>query len=287
MRYGFIEQHRSAFAVEKMCQTLEVARSGYYRRQIAIPGPREQENQKITEEIRKIHGKSRRIYGSPRIYAELKAMGIRCGKNRVCRLMREAGIRSRIRRKYRPTTESKHGWPVAPNWLNRRFSSDAPGRMFVGDITYIWTREGWLYLAVVIDLYSRRVRGWAAGETINGELTLEALDQALSNAPRMEERVFHSDRGVQYAADAFRNRLSQQGILQSMSRKGNCYDNAVAESFFHSLKTEWLSFLNFSTRGEAKSAVFEYIEMFYNRQRRHSSLGFLSPWEFEKKVSAT
>ena len=282
MKYGFMDENRSAFPVEKMCQALRIVRSGYYRWRTAGPSRREQENRKLTDEIREIHEASWKIYGVPRVYRELKDRGVACSENRVCRLMKKAGIRSRVKRKYRATTDSRHSLPIAPNWLERKFEARAPNEVWSGDITYIWTWEGWLYLAVVIDLYSRKIVGWAVSPLINTRLTLEALNQAIRNRRGGAKRMFHSDRGSQYAAEDFRKVLAQSGIVQSMSRKGNCYDNAVTESFFHSLKTEWLSFLRFETRQQARSAVFEYIEMFYNSQRRHSSLGFLSPAKFEQ-----
>lgn len=282
MKYVFIRDHRSEFLVEKMCLVLEVAKSGYYRWQIKVPGVRGKENRKLLEEIRKIHEQFRHIYGVPRMHQELKSRGFTCSKNRVYRLMKKAGIRSRMKRKYRVTTDSKHSLPVAPNLVRQQFNASAPYQIMTGDITYIWTEEGWLYLAVVLDLYSRKVAGWSMGERIDVRLTIDALKGAMGNFEGTGEQIFHSDRGSQYAAEEFRKELDMYHFLQSMSRKGNCYDNAVTESFFHSLKAEWISFFKFSTKQQARSAVFEYIEMFYNRQRRHSSLGYLSPLEFEQ-----
>ena len=286
MKYGFMDENRSAFPIGKMCQALRVARSGYYQWRRSEPSLREQENRKLTEEIRQIHEGSWKIYGSPRVYRELSDRGVSISENRVCRLMKKAGIHSRMKRKYRATTDSKHNLPIAPNLLGQEFQAQAPNEVWTGDITYIWTWEGWLYLAVVIDLYSRRIVGWAVSHLINTRLTLEALNQARNNRRGGSKGMFHSDRGSQYAAEDFRKVLAQDGIIQSMSRKGNCYNNAVTESFFHSLKTEWLSFFKFETRQQAKSAVFEYIEMFYNSRRRHSSLGYLSPAQFEQQSLA-
>jgi len=286
MKYGFMDQNRSEFPVGKMCLVLGVARSGYYGWRVLKPSLREEENERLIKEIRRIHEVSRKIYGVPRIHAELRSMGFSCSKNRVYRLMRESGIRSRVKRKYRATTNSKHSLPVAPNLLNRQFTAVKPYQIMTGDITYIWTEEGWMYLAVVLDLYSRKVAGWSMSERIDVPLALEALNQALYRFEGTGDQIFHSDRGSQYAAVDFRKELGNRHFLQSMSRKGNCWDNAVTESFFHSLKTEWLYFLKFSTREQARSAVFEYIEMFYNRQRRHSSLGYLSPLEFEQQALA-
>ena len=286
MKYGFMNDHRSAFPVGKMCRALQVARSGYYRWRASGLSVRAQANQRLTEEIREIHEGSWKIYGSPRVYRELKDRGVRCSENRVCRLMQKAGILSKVKRKYRATTDSKHNLPIAPNLLAQKFQAQAPNEVWTGDITYIWTWEGWLYLAVVIDLYSRKIVGWAVSHLINTGLTLEALNQARNHRKGGSKGMFHSDRGSQYAAEDFRKALSKDGIVQSMSRKGNCYDNAVTESFFHSLKTEWLSFFRFETRQQARSAVFQYIEMFYNSRRRHSSLGYLSPAQFEQQSLA-
>ena len=286
MKYGFMNDNRSAFPVGKMCRALQVARSGYYRWRASGLSVRAQANQRLTEEIREIHEGSWKIYGSPRVYRELKDRGVRCSENRVCRLMQKAGILSKVKRKYRATTDSKHNLPIAPNLLAQKFQAQAPNEVWTGDITYIWTWEGWLYLAVVIDLYSRKIVGWAVSHLINTGLTLEALNQARNHRKGGSKGMFHSDRGSQYAAEDFRKALSKDGIVQSMSRKGNCYDNAVTESFFHSLKTEWLSFFRFETRQQARSAVFQYIEMFYNSRRRHSSLGYLSPAQFEQQSLA-
>ena len=284
MRYVFIKGHRSEFPVKKMCLVLKVGRSGYYRWSVCEASDREQQNLRLIDEIRKIHEASRRIYGVPRIHAELKSLGFTCSKNRIYRLMKKAGIRSRIKRKYRATTNSKHSLPVAPNLLNQKFNATVPNEIMTGDITYIWTEEGWVYLAVVLDLYSRKVKGWSVNERMDVGLVVDAFNQAVYNIQGTGKQIFHSDRGSQYAAGDFRKELENHRILQSMSRKGNCYDNAVTESFFHSLKVEWLSFMRFSTRQQARSAIFEYIEIFYNRQRRHSSLGYMSPVQFEQQT---
>lgn len=283
MKYRFMEIHRSAFPVEKMCRALEVARSGYYRWQKAGLSPREEEAIRLTAVILLIHEQSRQVYGSPRIHEELKDRGFTCGRNRVVRLMKAAGVRSRIRRKYRPTTNSNHDLPISPDRLGQNFSAQSPCRIWVGDITYLWTTEGWLYLAVVIDLFSRKVTGWALSERIDTQLTLDALSMALGNRSGIDTLIFHSDRGVQYAAESYRQKLAGENILQSMSRKGCCYDNAVAESFFHSLKVESIYPEVPKTRGQMRSIVFDYIEIFYNRQRKHSFLGYQTPLNFEKK----
>ncbi len=238
-------------------------------------------------QIKLSHQRSRQTYGSPRVTQDLYAQGIVCGENRVAKLMRRNGIRAKMRRKFKTTTDSRHNLPVVANLLDRRFSVDRPNTVWVSDISYIWTDEGWLYFAGVLDLYSRRVVGWSMGERITGQLTRDALSQAIRRRCPGSGLLHHSDRGRQYASGKYRELLSVHGMISSMSRKGNCYDNAVMESFFGTLKTELIYFERFATRREAKAKIFEYVEMFYNRQRRHSSLGYKSPAEFEetKKVS--
>lgn len=231
--------------------------------------------------IEDIHKASRGTYGSPRILAELKGLGFRCSKARVERLMKKNGIRAKTHRKFRVTTDSKHSLPVAPNVLERNFSPNTPNASWGGDITYVWTREGWLFLAVVIDLFSRQVVGWSMNERITRELTLNALRMAINNRRPGPGLIHHSDRGSQYASDDYQQFLKVHKMICSMSRKGNCWDNAPIESFFHSLKTELIYWEEFETREEARRKIFEWIEVFYNRQRRHSTLGNLSPVHFE------
>jgi len=281
MKYDFIESHRSAFAVERMCRTLGVRRSGYYAWRSRVPGKRSAEDEHLLVRIRESYKKSRRSYGSPRVLKDLRAWGLRCGKNRIARLMREHGIAARTKKKFKATTNSRHALPVAPNLLNREFNVARPDEAWVSDITYVWTREGWLYLAVVLDLFSRRVVGWGMGDRLTAEIALSALKMAIGNRKPSAGLTYHSDRGVQYACEAFRKLLELHGFIQSMSRKGDCWDNAVAESFFHSLKTEHVYFEDYKTRAEATGKIFEYIEVFYNRTRRHSTLEYLSPAEFE------
>jgi transposase InsO family protein len=216
------------------------------------------------------------------VTVELRAQGILCGKNRVARLMSVNGIRAKMKRKYRRTTNSKHDYPVAPNILNRQFSIDRSNAVWVSDITYIWTSEGWLYLAGVVDLYSRLVVGWSMGVHITSELTLDALNQALGRRQPEPGLLHHSDRGSQYASDDYQSLLEDRRMICSMSRKGNCWDNAPMESFFATLKTELIYDEQFVTREDAKAKIFEYIETFYNRERRHSSLGYQSPANFER-----
>ena len=237
-------------------------------------------------EIKESHKNSRRAYGSPRITEDLQAKGTKCSENRVARLMKTHGIVAKTAKKFKATTNSKHNLPVAPNLLNQDFVTEKPNTVWVTDITYISTMEGWLYLVVILDLYSRQVIGWAMSNRLTSGFVIKALYQAIGRRKPATGCLFHSDRGVQYASSDFRDVLKAYGFIQSMSRKGNCYDNAVAESFFHTLKTEHVYDYRYETRAEAMQSVFEYIEMFYNRQRRHSALGYRSPVSFELEAMA-
>jgi len=281
MKFQFIRDHREHFPVRLMCRVLGASPSGFYDWLRRPESPRAGEDRALVEKIQAVHGDSRRTYGSPRVHASLKAAGYRIGRNRVARLMRENGIRAKTKRKFRVTTDSRHDHPVAPNLLDRQFTVEAPNMAWLADISYVWTREGWLYLAVVLDLFSRQVVGWAMDERMPQELTLAALDMALKRRRPLPGLMHHSDRGSQYAAGAYQKRLVEHGIVCSMSRKGNCWDNAPMESFFHTLKTELVHHRDYLTRDEARRDIFEYIEVFYNRQRRHSTLGYLSPAQFE------
>ncbi len=265
-----------------MCRVLEVSTQGYYAWAKRKPSTRARANLRLVAAIKDIHAGSRRTYGAPRVRAELAAQGQQVGKNRVARLMRQEGIRARRKRKFRCTTDSKHDLPIAPNVLQRDFQTDAPNQAWVTDITYVWTLEGWLYLAAILDLFSRRVVGWAMSQYLDRGLALDALQMALRGRQPPPGLVHHSDRGCQYASLDYRGVLDAHGIVCSMSRKGDCWDNAVAESFFGSLKAELLNDQEFATRAEARSAIFDYIEVFYNRRRRHSYLGFLSPADYER-----
>lgn len=285
MKYAFIGEHRSGFRVKKMCRVLDVSRSRYYVWRTHSKGLRQQENERLLEKIKEAHKMSRRTYGSPRITKELKATGIPCGKNRIARLMRLEGIIAKTKRRFRITTNSRHNLSVAENLLNRQFEAEEPNKVWLSDITYIWTQEGWLYLSAVLDLFNRQVIGWSMDERLTQDLVLQALHQALGRRKAEPGVVFHSDRGSQYAGHAFRSVLKHHDIVQSMSARGNCYDNAVMESFFHTLKTEVVYFERYRTRAEARQSIFEYIEIFYNRIRRHSSLGYLSPLEFENRMN--
>lgn len=286
MRYRFIQNHREAFPVDLLCHVLGVGRSGFYAWLQRPESPRSRTNRHLLAEIKAVHHRSRHTYGSPRVHAALNAQGYVCGKHRVAQLMRTHGIRSRHKRKFRATTNSRHCYPVADNLLQRQFVVSAPNRWWVSDITYIPTREGWLYLAVTLDLYHRKVVGWAMDRWMTQQLVMDAFTMAMKNSRPGPGLCHHSDQGVQYVSKAFQALLKTAGIQCSMSRKGNCWDNAVAESFFHTLKVELCHARSYHTRQEARAEIFDYIEVFYNRQRRHSSLGYLTPVEFEQMAIA-
>ena len=287
MKYAWIEEHSDRYPVVSVCRVLRVSKSSYYDWRGRSESRRSRENRELVEKIRDILKKNKRlrVYGSPRMHEELVDLGYHCSENRVARLMRANGIRVRQIRKFRVTTDSKHNNPVAQNVLDRKFDVGSPDRAWATDITYVWTREGWLYLAVVIDLFNRMIVGWSMGNRITQELTLSALRMALWKRKPGRGLLSHSDRGSQYTSKAYRELLDDHGIVCSMSRKGNCWDNAVAESFFHTLKTELVYHEDYGTRAEAKSDVFDWIEVFYNRKRRHSSLGYLSPARFEAMMA--
>lgn len=262
-----------------MCEVLQVSRSGYYAFLKRPESTREKENRILLEKIKEIHQKSHQIYGYPRVTKALPD-GLKASKNRVHRLMRENGIFSKTRRKYKATTNSNHNLPVAENILNREFTAARPNQKWVSDITYIETAEGWLYLAGVMDLWGRTIVGWSMAEHMRTELVENALKHAIGRTHAKAGLLVHSDRGVQYASKSYQELLRKHGFCCSMSRKGNCYDNAPMESFWGKLKTEWLYGRRFKTRDEAKRAVFEYIEIFYNRQRLHTANGNVAPSDF-------
>jgi transposase InsO family protein len=278
----FIRDHREEFRVWLMCRVLSVSKSGYYAWLVRPESERSRANRWLVSQIRMAHQRSRKSYGSPRITDELHDSGLACGRHRVARLMREHGIKAKTVKKYKATTDSKHTLPVFPNLLARDFKVRRPNAAWVADITYIPTAEGWLYLAVLLDLYSRLIVGWAMSERINGALTLGALRQALSRRQPSPGLIHHSDRGKQYAAGDYQKLLREYGAICSMSRKGDCWDNAPCESFFGTLKQELVYQERFETRIEAQAKIFEYIEVFYNRQRRHTAVGSHSPAEFER-----
>lgn len=277
MSYGFIRDHVAVFPVSVMCTVLQVSRSGYYDWAGRSESARAASDRTLAAEIRAAHEGSRGRYGSPRIHAELHAQGRRVGRKRVARLMRGMGLAARRKRRFRRTTDSAHSLPVTPNLLRRNFVAEAPDRVWLADLTYIWTAEGWLYLAVVLDLFSRRVIGWSMADHLGHELALAALDMAIARQQPGPGLVHHSDRGVQYAAQGYRSRLSAHGMLCSMSRKGDCWDNAPMESFYATLKGELVEERDYLTRAEARADVFQYVEGFYNRRRLHSALGYMTP----------
>jgi transposase InsO family protein len=264
-----------------MCRVLGVSRAGLYAAGRRGPSCRAQANAGLRAEIRAIHATSRQTYGSPRVHAELRARGRRCGRHRVARLMRADGLQPRRRRRFRVTTQSRHGHPTAANVLARRFAVGALNQVWAGDITFLPTREGWLYLAVLLDLGSRRVIGWAVRATLEQGLTLAALQMALRRRQPGPGVVHHSDRGSQYACGAYRAALLAHGLTRSMSRTGDCWDNAAVESFFGTLKRELVDGADWATRAEAETAISAYLEGWYNRQRRHSALGYVSPVVYE------
>jgi len=263
------------------CKALGVSRSGYYAWRCRPESDRARENRCLEVEIRAIHERSRRTYGSPRVWAELRSRGLRCSRNRVARLMQHAGIAAVMRRRYRHTLDTRHDYPVAPNVLGQDFRVSGVNRVWLTDITYIWTEEGWLYLGVVLDLASRRVVGWALSARADRQLTMAALEMALGRRRPLVGLIHHSDQGGQYACWDYQRMLADHGFECSMSRRGNPYDNAAMESFFKTLKVELVYRRRFATREEAKTAIAEYIELFYNCRRRHSALGYLSPAEYE------
>jgi len=283
MKYTFIKKYRSIFAVGKMCQVLKVSRSGYYDWLNRPYSKQYSENQVLVSKIREIHECSYRTYGSPRVTDDLHAMGYTCSRPRVARLMKANGIKAKTKKKYKVTTNSDHSYPIAPNLLNQDFCTTSAHRIWVSDITYIRTLEGWLYLTIILDLYSRKIVGWSMSNRLTAKrTTIPAFIQAYKRYQPLPGLIFHSDRGVQYACDDFRGLLKTFNAIQSMSGKGNCYDNAVAESFFHTLKTELVYHQTYRTRSQAKTSLFEYIEVFYNRIRKHSALGYKSPEQYEQ-----
>jgi putative transposase len=282
MRYLFIKDHRSEFSVKKMCQVLNVGRSTFYEWLHRLPTKREQEDLLLKEEIKKAFLDSRNTYGHRRIKKSLKKLGICSSNDRIRRLMKELNLVPVQTRKFKATTNSKHSLPVAPNLLKKNFKADAPGQKWVGDISYLSTQEGWLYLATVIDLFSRKVVGWSLGTRMTKQLVIDAMNQALQHERPSKGLIFHSDRGSQYASYDYQDLLCAHGIRQSMSAKGDCYDNACAESFFATLKKECIRRKRFKTRCQAKLAAIDHI-IWYNSRRIHSYLDDMSPLEFERQ----
>ena len=283
MKFVFIAAEKAWAPIAVLCTVLGVSRSGFYAWQDREPSKHSLDDDKLAIEISAIHKASGGTYGSPRVHAELHAQGIAVSRKRVARLMRTLGLKGPRKRRFKATTDSKHDLPVAENLLDRKFEVDAPDVAWVTDITYVWTDEGWLYLAAILDLFSRRVVGFSMSERIDRALVLQALRLAAGRRVPDDGLMHHSDRGSQYASADYQQALGDLHVVCSMSRKGNCWDNAVAESFFATLKTELVYRRRFTTRAEAREAIFDFIETFYNPRRRHSTLGYLSPMQFEMK----
>lgn len=282
-----MKAHEKDFMVEKMAAVLGVSRSGYYDFLQRKESIRSKEKKKLKEKIKEIHKTSRETYGSPRIHAVMKGQGEICSRKRVAKLMQEEKLQAKMRKKWRRTTRINEKVEVTKNYLNQNFLTDAPNKVWVSDITYIPTQEGWLYVAVVMDLFSRKIVGLSMGNRLQTDLVTKALSQALFHRGIEKGILHHSDRGCQYTSHEFRELAKRHGIKLSMSGKGHCFDNAVAESFFHTLKTEHVKFCNYRIREEAINSIFEYVEIFYNRTRVHSTIGYKSPEEFENQWKST
>jgi transposase InsO family protein len=272
------------FTVDLMCEVFDVSKSGYYAWRGRDRSGKEARELRLVRAIEDVYKAGRGNYGSPRIYDQLKGMGHKVSKTKVERTMRRYKIRAKTKRKFRVTTDSKHSLPVAPNLLERNFSPEKPNQVWASDLTYIWTKEGWLYLCVVIDLFSRQVVGWSLDKTMTKELVLSALRQAYFRRKPGTGLIFHSDRGSQYCSKEFREHLVAYRMLQSQSRRANCWDNACVESFFHTLKIESIYHEVFESREHARRVIFEWVEAFYNRERKHSTLGYKSPVDFEREA---
>jgi len=285
MRFAAIDDHRDQYMLEAMCIAMKVSQGGYHSWRNRPLSNRKKEEWRLVQIIEDIHEGSKETYGSPRIHAVIDGLeDVDCSLSRTARLMRKHGIRAKTKKKFKATTDSKHKLPVAENVLDRDFKPDAPDKAWAGDITYLWTAEGWLYLAVVLDLFSRKVIGWAMEKTMSRELVLKALRMAIRARQPESGFLAHSDRGSQYASKDYQKLLRMYGAICSMSRKGNCWDNSVVESFFGTLKQEHVFFCDFKTREEARRSVFEWIEGWYNQDRIHSTLGNRSPEEYERMM---
>ena len=284
MKYAFIRAHDQEFHLCRMCRVLGVSRSGYYAWRDRPLSRRAQANHRLVDEIRRAHAAARGVYGAVKTWQQLRAQGIVCGEHRVARLRRLHGIEATRRRRFKVTTHSRRGHGVTPDLVQRGFTAPAPNRVWVGDVTCVATREGWLYVAVLLDLYSRKVVGWAMSERINTALVLQALHMAIVARRPSPGLIHHTDRGAIYAAEAYRALLVARGIAASMGRTGDCYDNAVAESFFSTVKNELTAEQDYPSRRDAQTALFEYIEAFYNRQRIHQTLGYRTPQHIEERA---
>jgi putative transposase len=281
VKYAFIRAHRREFRISRMCEVLRVSRSGYYDWWLRAESERSREDRILLTEIRRVHYSNKEAYGAVRTWREMKQAGVCCGKHRVARLRRLAGVETRRRRKFKLAYQARNSAPPAANLLSRPFQADNPNQIWVTDVSFIPTRSGWLYLAVVIDLYSRLVVGWSMKDRPNQELANEALMMAVEQRRPEPGLIHHSDQGILYSSTLYRQLLSRYGMIQSMSRKGNCYDNAVAESFFSSLKNEIVHHHDYYTREQARMEIFDYIELFYNRRRIHQSLGYQTPMVYD------
>jgi putative transposase len=283
VKYAFIRARDREFGVRRMCEALCVSPSGYYGWRDRPEAKRSERDRGLLAEIRKVHEQSKQAYGAVKTWRALRMSGVACGKHRVARLRRSADIEARRKRKFRLAYQARQSAPAAPNLLRAPFHANRPDRVWVADITFVATRSGWLYLAVLLDLYSRRIVGWSMKDRPTQELVTEALKMAIEQRRPRPGLLHHSDQGIQYASGVYLQLIKRQGVVRSMSRKGNCYDNAVVESFFSSLKNELVHHRDYHSREEARSEIFDYIELFYNRRRMHQSLGYLSPIEYEKK----
>ena len=282
MKFAFVREHRRVWPVRVICRVLRVSRSGFYAWQRRGPSPRQRRQEELIGKIKTAYAQSRGLYGSPRVYRALLIDGQVVSRNTVAKLMRQERIRARTRRRFVPrTTDSRHQKPVANNLLARDFAAEAPNRKWVADITYVPTNQGWLYLAAVLDCFSRKIVGWAMADHLQTDLASDALTMALERRGPAKGLLHHSDRGVQYASEDYQQLLSRHGMRVSMSGKGDCWDNAVMESFWATLKTELIYPSRYQTHEQARASIFEYTEVFYNRQRLHSSLGYVSPESFE------
>jgi transposase InsO family protein len=281
VKYAWIDEHRKVYGLDETCLVLDVSISGYRAwKQGGKPCRKRLSDAQMLVLIQAIHAEFKGIYGSPRMVREIRSRGFPASKPRVERLMRENNIHARHKRRYKVTTDSKHNLPVAPNLLDRNFNPEAPNQVWTSDITYLWTDEGWLYLAIVLDLFNREVVGWSLKPRMTADIVTDALTMAWFRKKPTAGLMHHSDRGSQYASHAFQGKLKEYGMICSMSRKGNCWDNAPTESWFNSFKNERVHGLSYETRDEMKAMAFEYIEVLYNRKRQHSTLGYLSPIQF-------
>jgi putative transposase len=286
VKFRFVQEHRETFRVGKMCEVLKVSRSGFYAWLGRQPSRRILEDEVIAEQVHAVYRESRRIYGSPRVHRELRKRGEAWGRHRIARIMREEGLQARCMKQFHWISTTRSEYPAAPDLLERKFFAYKRDRVWVGDITQIRTGEGWLYLAMLMDLYSRKIVGWSTSKSPKQQIALEALEMAVEQRRPRSGLIHHTDRGGQYSSGAYQNALDQHGIVCSMSRPGQCLDNAAAESFFHTLKTEWIYHSHYKTRREARLSIFEYIEGFYNTTRMHSSLDYQSPEEYERRRAA-